>query len=1522
MKNSYYLLLLLCSHIGFSQAINVNTTTYTVPQLVNNILINSPCITANNITWRTGTNFDSVNGIGYFENTNPNFPMQSGVILSTGDAMNAPGPNTSMSSTGSASWIGDSSLEATLAASGISMTSSNATVLEFDFVPFSTHFDFDFIFASEEYGNFQCQFSDAFAFLLTNLNTGITTNLAVVPGTDDPISVVTIRDFLYNSTCNSVNAQFFGSFNGGSNMNNSATNFNGQTVVMNASSVLIPNTPYRIKLVIADRQDFQSDSAIFLSSNSFNIGQEVLGENFTVANNTAICNGQTHLLQTGLDPTTYSFIWRRNGVVILGQNGPSLTVTQAGTYEVTFTNNALPCQEITDSVVIQFYQNFTTRNPRNLFRCDTGATSYNFNLSENTTFINTPQPVPFGISYHSSLSNANSNLNPLPTSYSATENQTIFVRITNPQTGCFIVKSFQLILAPAPVAHQPTTLNVCSGTAQTTTGTFNLTSLNSQVLNGQSIAIYFVAYYATLNDATNGTNQLPGNFTSPTTTIYARVRLIQDSSCSSYVAVNLVVNTLPLVDSLDDVITCTSYTLPSLQNGNYFTASGGNGTPLFAGDVITESQTIYIFNTTNSMPACPNETDFRVTIIDPEELSISEGTYCNQYILPSLPFGAYHTAPNGGGILLAPGSALTTSQTIYFFFQEIVAPFCVVDLSFDLVIMPMQNVPTLTNAFDCNSYVLQPLSFGQYFDAPNGTGNQIPVGTAISSSQTLYIYGATGECISESSFDVVIGINFPTSLTECANYTLPSLPVGNYFTGPIGTGTTIPFGTVINNTQTIYVYAVSQSSPNCTDDYNFTVTIILPAIVPPEITVGCETYVLPAISTGNYYTGANGTGTMLNAGNTLTSSQTLFIYLNDNDGCINELSLSITVNQLPIIDSRSEIDACHSYTLTNLANGNYYTGPGGSGALLPGGTVITSSQVIYIYANENGCVAETNFQLNIFTITAQQFQNISICDGYVLPNLVGANKYFTQPGGPFGTGTELASGTLITTTQTVYIFIESGERMNCTDESSFTIAIIPTPNIGSTVNVTACNSYILPALTVGNYYTQPNKGGILLIAGAELTQSQTIFVYAETETIPNCFDEVSFTVNIYNVDQLQDVTVCENFVLPNLSVGNYYNGPNGSGGIIAQGSIISISRTLYIFGNSGFSPNCTDETSFTITIISTPIANTIPLINRTICDEDGLNDGITLFDLTTLNQTVLGTQIGAEFSVSYFNTIADANTNTNAITSTLFSTVYVRVSNSLAPNCFDIKPVTIIVNKIPEPQPVDGIVCINSATGNLLNSYMLTSGLSSNTHSFQWFNKEGIVVGASANYEVTSAGTYSVIATSTITGCSSTATFATVHVSEPAIVTYSVSEDFVNNQTLTIIAAGFGGDYEYQIDEGEFQDSPIFNNVTSGFHSVVVRDKNGCGVTTTEAIVVNYPKYFTPNGDGYNDTWNIYDLSQQEDAVIFIMDRFGKILKEIKPSGIGWDGTFNGRMMPSDDYWFTINYRKNEEFKAHFALKR
>ena len=92
-------------------------------------------------------------------------------------------------------------------------------------------------------------------------------------------------------------------------------------------------------------------------------------------------------------------------------------------------------------------------------------------------------------------------------------------------------------------------------------------------------------------------------------------------------------------------------------------------------------------------------------------------------------------------------------------------------------------------------------------------------------------------------------------------------------------------------------------------------------------------------------------------------------------------------------------------------------------------------------------------------------------------------------------------------------------------------------------------------------------------------------------------------------------------------------------------------------------------------------------------------------------------------------------------------------------------------------------------------------------------------------------------------------------------------------------------------------------------------------------MVMDYPLFFTPNGDGYNDTWNIVGIAMQPNAKIYIFDRYGKLLKQLSPIGTGWDGTFNGELVPTSDYWFTVEYNEpktgaSKQFKAHFTLKR
>lgn len=258
------LFLFLISTSLYSQGVTVSTTTFTNGQLVNNVLMNGSCL--------EGYNFQSQGncGIGYFTSTNPNFPFQEGVVIRNGNANFSAGQHTGSNSSSVCSNMGDSQLLAISQANGNSGTINDASFLKFDFVSSTNQINFDFIFASNEYGAYQCSFSDVFAFILTDLNTGTSINLAVIPGTNTPVSVTTVRNVQYNGGCASVNPQFFSTYNVGNP--SSTMNMNGHTVPMTASATIIPNNPYSIKLVIGDYNDTAFDSAVFLKANSFNNG--------------------------------------------------------------------------------------------------------------------------------------------------------------------------------------------------------------------------------------------------------------------------------------------------------------------------------------------------------------------------------------------------------------------------------------------------------------------------------------------------------------------------------------------------------------------------------------------------------------------------------------------------------------------------------------------------------------------------------------------------------------------------------------------------------------------------------------------------------------------------------------------------------------------------------------------------------------------------------------------------------------------------------------------------------------------------------------------------------------------------------------------------------------------------------------------------------------------------------------------------------------------------------------------------
>ena len=151
----------------------------------------------------------------------------------------------------------------------------------------------------------------------------------------------------------------------------------------------------------------------------------------------------------------------------------------------------------------------------------------------------------------------------------------------------------------------------------------------------------------------------------------------------------------------------------------------------------------------------------------------------------------------------------------------------------------------------------------------------------------------------------------------------------------------------------------------------------------------------------------------------------------------------------------------------------------------------------------------------------------------------------------------------------------------------------------------------------------------------------------------------------------------------------------------------------------------------------------------------------------------------------------------------------------------------------------------------------------------------------------------------------------------------NLNVSILNNTTIIANVENNNNQLLYQLDDGVFQYSNVFENVTNGCHTINVTDLVSCSSLSTTVFIFDYPKFFTPNDDGYNDYWNIFFENSVTNINIF--DRFGKLLKQIQQNEMGWDGKYNGHKLPSTDYWFVLDYEECgvfRTFKSHFSLKR
>ena len=395
-------------------------------------------------------------------------------------------------------------------------------------------------------------------------------------------------------------------------------------------------------------------------------------------------------------------------------------------------------------------------------------------------------------------------------------------------------------------------------------------------------------------------------------------------------------------------------------------------------------------------------------------------------------------------------------------------------------------------------------------------------------------------------------------------------------------------------------------------------------------------------------------------------------------------------------------------------------------------------------------------------------------------------------------------------------------------------------------------------------------------------------------------------------------------------------------------TIDSLTETVIVLATG--SNNCTTQINLELQTILYSKLSQAPDLEE--CEID--NNGYDYFDLTLREVAVLNGFDAADFEFHYYEdemAAIEGNSDIISVPSNFLNTqintqtIYIRVK-SKSTKCFQIIPLNLIVNPVPEIGfPLEHVICLNKndvivepENTPLLQTTPIETGLNNTEYSFQWYHgtinevnsdpESALIMGEiNSYYFPLLAGVYTILATNKLSGCRIPASTTVIESYPPEMIsTELLSFAFSENNIIEVTVEG-KGTYEYKIDDGFWQTGRRFENISIGEHSLFVRDLYNCNSLTEKKIVIGYNKFFTPNGDGFHDTWNVIGIEVKNNVKIYIFDRYGKLLKLINSAANGWDGTHGGALMPTGDYWFTLEFiepktNTTKKFSSHFTLKR
>lgn len=594
--------------------IDVSSQPYTPEQLVKDVLVVSDCDLVSNVTSRSGHNFGGINqnGIGYFTNESNLFPFKEGIVLATNGRQYTSGPTNGTKGSNDRDWLGDSDLNALLVKNGRESGNHNASVLEFDFIPVIENIEFNFLFASDEYGSFQCSFADVFAFFLTDLETGEVINIAVIPGTNIPVSVTTIRDENFNTSigmedCTSQNKAYFGEYfdSGMSDPEKRAKmavlnpiNYKGMTVPMAAKAKVKPGKKYHIKLAIANYSDTAFQSAVFLEGGSFNLGSLDLGADLTIENGTALCNGEAREINSGLpdDPTILTISWFKDDVLVVGENKPVLSVTETGTYKVVGHYNEISC-DVEGKVFVEIFPPIheVVNQASNLTICrfTTETTSIDLTLAVANVFAK-PEVNSENYSlvfYEDALAEVEID-KPEVFELDHRNERTIYYKITDNRTTCEEIFSFKIRPEIGEVPTKPADVSVCESyeLPATEANQFYYTEAGGKGISYKGGDVLGVGVY--------------------------QLFLFQDNGGFCYEEVGFKVEVTERIELMiikDQLIECDVYVLPELpKNNKYFIEIEGIRVPAEPNTPILLTNTRIFIVAESDNKICYDETSFVV----------------------------------------------------------------------------------------------------------------------------------------------------------------------------------------------------------------------------------------------------------------------------------------------------------------------------------------------------------------------------------------------------------------------------------------------------------------------------------------------------------------------------------------------------------------------------------------------------------------------------------------------------------------------------------------------------------------------------------------------------------------------------------------------------------------------------------------------------------------------------------------------------------------------------------------------